>query len=82
MVHRVQPSTQRGYLLIAHTAFSKGQKDRGYSEQFGHIVGTTNLISIIQSLQSNYAKLMPSLSWELVFQCLLKITRIEITCED
>ncbi|KAF9499398.1 glycoside hydrolase family 13 protein [Pleurotus eryngii] len=30
VLHRVQPSTQRGYLLVAHTAFSKGSKDRGY----------------------------------------------------
>lgn len=28
---RVQPSTRKGYLLIAHTAFSKGSKDRGHS---------------------------------------------------
>lgn len=27
---RVQPSTRKGYLLIAHTAFKKGTKDRGY----------------------------------------------------
>jgi glycogen debranching enzyme len=30
-MHRVQPHTQKGYLLVAHTAFSKGSKDRGYS---------------------------------------------------
>ncbi|KAJ3567348.1 hypothetical protein NP233_g6419 [Leucocoprinus birnbaumii] len=30
ILHRVQPSTQKGYILIAHTAFSKGRKDRGY----------------------------------------------------
>ncbi|KAF9005909.1 glycoside hydrolase family 13 protein [Cyathus striatus] len=30
VLHRVQPSTQKGYLLVAHTAFSKGSKDRGY----------------------------------------------------
>lgn len=30
VVHRVQPSTQKGYLLVAHTAFSKGSKDRGF----------------------------------------------------
>ncbi|KAG6854523.1 hypothetical protein C0991_005435 [Blastosporella zonata] len=30
VVHRVQPSTQRGYMLVAHTAFSKGSKDRGF----------------------------------------------------
>ncbi|KAF8074817.1 glycoside hydrolase family 13 protein [Lyophyllum atratum] len=29
VVHRVQPTTQKGYLLVAHTAFSKGSKDRG-----------------------------------------------------
>ncbi|KAG5721186.1 Glycogen debranching enzyme [Termitomyces sp. T112] len=29
VVHRVQPSTQKGYILVAHTAFSKGSKDRG-----------------------------------------------------
>jgi len=32
MIHRVQPSTQKGYLLVAHTAFSKGRKDRGFGE--------------------------------------------------
>ena len=37
MIHRVQPSTQKGYLLVAHTAFSKGRRDRGLSEQFGYI---------------------------------------------
>jgi glycogen debranching enzyme len=31
VVHRVQPATQKGYLLVAHTAFSKGSKDRGFS---------------------------------------------------
>ncbi|KII87207.1 glycoside hydrolase family 13 protein [Plicaturopsis crispa FD-325 SS-3] len=30
VMHRVQPSTQKGYLLVAHTAFSKGSKDRGF----------------------------------------------------
>ncbi|KAF9462976.1 glycoside hydrolase family 13 protein [Collybia nuda] len=30
LVHRVQPTTQKGYLLIAHTAFSKGSKARGF----------------------------------------------------
>ncbi|KAG2068753.1 glycoside hydrolase family 13 protein [Suillus decipiens] len=29
LVQRMHPTTQRGYLLIAHTAFSKGSKDRG-----------------------------------------------------
>lgn len=32
VVHRVQPVTQKGYLLVAHTAFSGGSKDRGLSE--------------------------------------------------
>lgn len=31
-MHRVQPTTQKGYLLVTHTAFSKGSKDRGFSE--------------------------------------------------
>ncbi|KAG6831110.1 hypothetical protein H0H92_012787 [Tricholoma furcatifolium] len=31
VVHRVQPTTQKGYVLVAHTAFSKGSKDRGFS---------------------------------------------------
>ncbi len=33
VMHRVQPSTQRGYLLVAHTAYpsSRGSKDRGFS---------------------------------------------------
>ncbi|KAF8638941.1 hypothetical protein AX16_010415 [Volvariella volvacea WC 439] len=30
VLHRIQPSTQRGYILVAHTAFHKGNKDRGY----------------------------------------------------
>ncbi|KAI0923791.1 hypothetical protein AcV5_009241 [Taiwanofungus camphoratus] len=30
VLHRVKPSTQKGYLLVAHTAFSKGSKDRGF----------------------------------------------------
>ncbi|KAI0792141.1 glycoside hydrolase family 13 protein [Abortiporus biennis] len=30
VMHRVQPTTQKGYLLVAHTAFHKGSKDRGY----------------------------------------------------
>ncbi|KAJ7634145.1 glycoside hydrolase family 13 protein [Mycena polygramma] len=29
VLHRVQPVTQKGYLLVAHTAFFKGSKDRG-----------------------------------------------------
>ncbi|KAI0057454.1 glycoside hydrolase family 13 protein [Artomyces pyxidatus] len=34
VMHRVQPSTQKGYLLVAHTAFgsSRGSKDRGFIE--------------------------------------------------
>ena len=34
VMHRVQPNTQKGYLLVAHTAFagSRGNKDRGFSE--------------------------------------------------
>jgi glycogen debranching enzyme len=31
-VHRVQPESQKGYLLVVHTAFNKGSKDRGQSE--------------------------------------------------
>lgn len=31
-VHRVQPSKQKGYILVAHTAFNKGDKGRGYGE--------------------------------------------------
>ncbi|KAG8899597.1 hypothetical protein FRB99_006561, partial [Tulasnella sp. 403] len=30
VLSRVQPTTQKGYLLVAHTAFSKGSKDRGW----------------------------------------------------
>jgi glycogen debranching enzyme len=30
MIHRVQPKTQKGFLLIAHTAFHKGSKERGW----------------------------------------------------
>ncbi|KAF9557321.1 glycoside hydrolase family 13 protein [Agrocybe pediades] len=30
VLHRVQPSTQKGYLVVTHTAFSKGSKDRGH----------------------------------------------------
>lgn len=32
VLHRVQPATQKGYILVAHTAFQKGSKDRGWSE--------------------------------------------------
>ncbi|KAI0320874.1 glycoside hydrolase family 13 protein [Amylostereum chailletii] len=34
VMHRVQPRTQKGYLLVAHTAFasSRGSKDRGFIE--------------------------------------------------
>ena len=34
VMHRVQPNTQKGCLLVAHTAFagSRGNKDRGFSE--------------------------------------------------
>ncbi|KAI0033651.1 glycoside hydrolase family 13 protein [Vararia minispora EC-137] len=34
VMHRVQPNTQKGYLLIAHTAFgyTRGHKDRGFIE--------------------------------------------------
>ncbi|KAF8159702.1 glycoside hydrolase family 13 protein [Crassisporium funariophilum] len=30
VLHRVQPNSQKGYLLVAHTAFSKGSKERGH----------------------------------------------------
>ncbi|THH32030.1 hypothetical protein EUX98_g2165 [Antrodiella citrinella] len=30
VMHRVQPATQKGYLLVSHTAFSKLNKDRGF----------------------------------------------------
>ncbi|KXN86634.1 Glycogen debranching enzyme [Leucoagaricus sp. SymC.cos] len=30
VIHRVQPTSQKGYLLVAHTAFSKGSRDRGF----------------------------------------------------
>ncbi|KAG8884358.1 hypothetical protein FRB98_002437 [Tulasnella sp. 332] len=30
VMHRVQPATQKGYLLVTHTAFHKGSKDRGH----------------------------------------------------
>ncbi|KAF8892098.1 glycoside hydrolase family 13 protein [Infundibulicybe gibba] len=30
VVHRVQPKTQKGYIVVAHTAFTKGSKDRGF----------------------------------------------------
>ncbi|KDQ61755.1 glycoside hydrolase family 13 protein [Jaapia argillacea MUCL 33604] len=30
VLHRVHPHTQKGYLLVAHTAFHKGSKDRGH----------------------------------------------------
>ncbi|KIL69487.1 glycoside hydrolase family 133 protein [Amanita muscaria Koide BX008] len=32
VLHRVHPATQRGYLLVAHTAFKKNSKERGYIE--------------------------------------------------
>ncbi|KAH9935947.1 glycoside hydrolase family 13 protein [Epithele typhae] len=30
VMHRVQPHTQKGYILVAHNAFQKGSKDRGF----------------------------------------------------
>ncbi|KAG8948781.1 hypothetical protein FRC03_000579 [Tulasnella sp. 419] len=30
VLHRVQPTTQKGYILVAHTGFAKGSKDRGW----------------------------------------------------
>ncbi|KAJ3752145.1 glycoside hydrolase family 13 protein [Lentinula raphanica] len=30
VLSRVQPGTQKGYLLVAHTGFAKGSKDRGH----------------------------------------------------
>lgn len=30
VIHRVEPKTQRGYLIVVHTAFHKGNKDTGY----------------------------------------------------
>ncbi|KAF8325872.1 glycoside hydrolase family 13 protein [Cantharellus anzutake] len=30
VIHRVQPNTHHGYVLVAHTAFRKGSKDRGW----------------------------------------------------
>ncbi|KAI1796664.1 glycoside hydrolase family 13 protein [Ganoderma leucocontextum] len=30
VLHRVQPHTQKGYILVAHCAFQKGSKDRGF----------------------------------------------------
>src|SRR6266404_4755576 len=43
VMHRVQPSTQKGYLLVAHTAFppSRGSKDRGFSKSFSRIMSLT-----------------------------------------
>ncbi|KAF8631846.1 hypothetical protein AX15_002119 [Amanita polypyramis BW_CC] len=32
VIHRMQPATQKGYLLVVHTAFKRGSRDRGYSE--------------------------------------------------
>lgn len=31
-IHRVHPKTQKGYLLVTHTAFSKRSKERGCGE--------------------------------------------------
>ncbi|KAG9055834.1 hypothetical protein FS842_001061 [Serendipita sp. 407] len=30
VIHRVEPKSQRGYLVVVHTAFQKGSKDRGH----------------------------------------------------
>lgn len=38
MIHRVHPGTQKGYVLVAHTAFSKGSKGRGYSKSSNDLV--------------------------------------------
>jgi glycogen debranching enzyme len=32
IIHRVHPRTQKGYLLVAHTAFTKGSKQRDRGE--------------------------------------------------
>lgn len=32
IIHRVHPRKQKGYLLVAHTAFTKRPKDRGWGE--------------------------------------------------
>ena len=34
IIHRVHPKTQKGYLLVSHTAFSKRPKERGRRELF------------------------------------------------
>lgn len=33
-IHRVHPRTQKGYLLVVHTAFTKRPKERGWGEYF------------------------------------------------
>lgn len=39
VMHRVQPTTQKGYVLVAHTAFSKLTKDRGFSKHISDSYG-------------------------------------------
>jgi glycogen debranching enzyme len=40
VMHRVHPGTQKGYLLVAHTAYpsSRGSKDRGHSKSFSRLM--------------------------------------------
>ena len=51
VVHRVQPTTQKGYLLVAHTAFHKGSKDRGFSTSSLRMLYCA-LLMLINSFQS------------------------------
>jgi hypothetical protein len=59
-MHRVQPSTGRGYLLVAHTAYppSRGSKDRGFSTCFLDLASHI-LIAIEQSDLLAYVDLAP-----------------------
>ncbi|KAI9458217.1 glycoside hydrolase family 13 protein [Lactarius psammicola] len=71
VMHRVQPGTQKGYLLVAHTAFasSRGSKDRGSIEPirlrgssakfvFGAGIEFTEVVSIPNTITGIPSKLV------------------------
>ncbi|KAI9440605.1 glycoside hydrolase family 13 protein [Lactarius indigo] len=71
VIHRVQPGTQKGYLLVAHTAFpsSRGSKDRGFIEPtrlrgssakfvFGASIEFTEVVSIPNTITGIPSKLV------------------------
>ncbi len=52
VLHRVQPHTQKGYILVAHCAFQKGSKDRGFSECYRFLI-TCECAHLMMDLRSH-----------------------------